>query len=77
MFQCKVASQHDLRAGIFETLEQLDSSINPALYVVMPSSGTFNAWTHGMKVPTLPESASRKVKQHCNNLEQYVLLLRV
>ena len=73
MYECTVSSQHDLKAGIFETLKQLGSSTNPATEVVVPSSGTFNAWTHGMKVPTLPESASCKVKLHCNNIKQYLL----
>ena len=75
MFQCTVSTKHDLKAGIFDTLEQLDSSIDPAVYVVVPDEETFNEWTKGMKFPTLLSSASAKVQQHCNKLKQYVLLL--
>ena len=70
-----ISLQHDLNAGIFEILEQLDSSTSPAIYVLVPSQGIFDAWIHGMTVPTLPASASDKVKQHCTNLKQYVLYL--
>ena len=75
MFQCTVSTEHDIKAGIFDTLEQLDSSINPALFVVVPTLGTFKKWTNGIKLPKLPPSASAKVQQHCRKLKQYVLLL--
>lgn len=75
LFQCTVSEEHDLTAGIFKILEQLDSSTSPATYVVVPTEDTFAAWTHEMTVPELPESASDRVKQHCTNLKQYVLLL--
>ena len=75
MFQCRVSSKHDLKKGIFATVEQLDSSTNPALYVVVPSRGTFDSWIYRMKVPELPASPSAKVKRHINQLRQYVLLL--
>ena len=45
MFQCTVSMEHDLKPGIFDTLEQLDSSIDPSLYVVMPDQYTFVKWT--------------------------------
>ena len=75
MLQCMVSTEHDIKAGIFDTLEQLDSSINPALFVVVPTLGTFKKWTNGIKLPNLPPSASAKVQQHCKKLKQYVLLL--
>ena len=75
MFQCTVSKEHDLSAGIFEMMEQLDSSVSPAIYVVVPTKDTFAAWTHEMAVPELPESASDEVKQHRTNLKHYVLLL--
>lgn len=75
MFQCTVSTQHELKPGIFDTLEQLDSSIILAVYVVVPDQDTFDEWTSGMKIPRLPPSASAKVQQHCKNLKQYVLLL--
>ena len=75
MFQCTISTEHDMKAGIYDTLEQLDSSINPALFVVVPTLGTFEEWTNGIKFPKLPSSASAKVQQHCQKLKQYVLLL--
>ena len=75
MFQCTVSTQHDMNPGIFDTLEQLDSSINPTLFVVVPTQGTFEKWMNGIKIPPLPPSASAKVQQHCKNLKQYVMLL--
>ena len=75
MFQCTVSKEHDLGAVLFDILEQLDSSVSPAIYVVVPTQGTFAAWTHEMTVPELPEAVSDRVKQHCTNLKQYVLLL--
>ena len=51
MFQCTVSKAHVLKAGIFETLEQVDSSINPAFYVVVPSQVIFDDWTQEMMVP--------------------------
>ena len=75
MFQCTVSTEHDMKAGIFDTLERLDSSINPAPLVVVPTLGTFKKWTNGIKIPKLPPSASAKVQQHCKKLKQYVLLL--
>ncbi len=75
MFQCTVSTPHELKPGIFDTLEQLDSSIDLAVYVVVPDQDTFDEWTSGMKIPRLPPSASAKVQQHWKNLKQYVLLL--
>ena len=40
-----VSKEHYLLVGIFETLEQLDSSISPAVCVVVHMQGTFTAWT--------------------------------
>ena len=62
MFQCTISKAHDLKAGIFETLEQIDSNINPATYVVVPSKVTFVAWTQEIMVPKLPKAAYRKGK---------------
>ena len=76
MFLCAVSKEHDLGAGIFDVLEQLDSSISPAIYVAVPTQGLFAAWTQEMVVPELPEAVSDRVKQHCTNLKQYVLLLK-
>ena len=73
VFQCTVSNEHDLKVGICVTLEQLDSS--PAVCMVVHTQGTFAAWTQEMTVPNLPKSASDKVKQHCTNLQQHVLLL--
>ena len=75
MFQCTVSKVHDLKAGIFATLEQLDNSTDPAVFVVVHTQGTFAAWAQEMMVPNLPESASDKVKQDCTNLKQHFLLL--
>ena len=75
MFLCTVSKEHDLRAGIFNILEHLDSSVSPAIYVVVPTQGTFAAWTHEMTVHELPEAVSDRVQQQCTNLKQYVLLL--
>ena len=71
----KPAFKVNLKAGTFETLEQLDSSISPAIYVVVPTPGNFDKWIYGMMVPTLPDTASEKVKQHTTKLKQYVMLL--
>ena len=61
MFQCMVSKalqclkeasfKVNLKAGIFETLEQLDSSISPAIYVVVSTPGNFDKWIYGMMVP--------------------------
>ena len=68
MFQCTVSTKHVLKPGIFDTQEQLDSSIDLSLYVVVPDKDTFKKRTKGMKIPKIPPIASAKVKQHCKNL---------
>ena len=75
MFQCTVASQHDLKAGILRPWSNLTAVPTQLFMWWCGAQSPFNAWTHGMEVPTLPDSPSDKVKQHRNNLKQYVTVL--
>ena len=77
MFRCTVSQEHDLGAGVFALLEQLDSSVRPAIYVVVPTQAAFAAWTHEMTVPKLPEPASDEVMQHRTILSNTFCCLRI